>query len=154
MAYEFREVASGLRCFLALLPQILNVYKRAGRAYLILSTLLTIYDGIAVSISIYFTKLLVDEAHFGLLGRRADGLHDVMGGQIAVWTTDVLCRPMRTILGTRATYVAQHDLEIVGFASMRTVRSIEAGLNTVDFSLPSDRYHLRSRLGRGPSLAL
>ena len=61
MAYKFREVASGLRCFLTLLPQILKVYQQAGRAYFILSMLLTIYDGIAVSISIYFTKLLVDE---------------------------------------------------------------------------------------------
>ena len=38
----------------------------------------------------------------------------LMGGQIAVWivalATDVLWRPMRAILGTRATYVAQHDL--------------------------------------------
>ena len=120
MAYEFREVASGLRCFLALLPQILNVYKRAGRAYLILSMLLTIYDGIAVSISIYFTKLLVDEAESLWIARQANEPMDyttfgvLMGGQIAVWivalATDVLCRPMRTILGTRATYVAQHDL--------------------------------------------
>ena len=120
MAYEFREVASGLRCFLALLPQILNVYKRAGRAYLVLSMLLTIYDGIAVSISIYFTKLLVDEAESLWIARQANEPMDyttlgvLMGGQIAVWVvalaTDVLCRPMRAILGTRATYVAQHDL--------------------------------------------
>jgi len=82
--------------------------------------LLTIYDGIAVSISIYFTKLLVDEAESLWIARQANEPMDyttfgvLMGGQIAVWivalATDVLCRPMRTILGTRATYVAQHDL--------------------------------------------
>ena len=120
MAYKFREVASSLRCFLTLLPQILNVYQRAGRAYLILSMLLTIYDGIAVSISIYFTKLLVDEAESLWIARQANEPMDyttlgaLMGGQVAVWivalATDVLWRPMRAILGTRATYVAQHDL--------------------------------------------
>ena len=120
MAYKFREVASGLRCFLTLLPQILKVYQRAGRAYFILSMLLTIYDGIAVSISIYFTKLLVDEAESLWIARQANEPMDyttlgvLMGGQIAVWivalATDVLWRPMRAILGTRATYVAQHDL--------------------------------------------
>lgn len=120
MGYKFSEVASGLWRFFALIPQVLSVYRRAGSAYFIFSALLTIYDGAAVSISIYLTKLLVDEAESLWIARQANEAMDyttlglLIGGQIAVWTaaltTEVLWRPMRSILGTRANYVAHLDL--------------------------------------------
>ena len=120
MGYKFSEIASGLWRFLALFPQILNVYRRAGRAYFIFSALLTIYDGVAVSISIYLTKLLIDEAELLWIAHQANEPIDyttlglLIGGQIAVWTAaltaEVLWRPMCSILGTRANYVAHLDL--------------------------------------------
>ena len=120
MGYKLREVASGLWRFSALIPQMLNVYRRAGRAYFVSSSLLTIYDGAVVSISIYLTKLLIDEAESLWIAHQANEPIDyttlslLIGGQIAVWTaaltTEVLWRPMRTILGKRANYVAHVDL--------------------------------------------
>ena len=120
MGYKFREVASGLWRFLVLFPQILSVYRRAGWAYFVSSSLLMIYDGVAVSISIYLTKLLIDEAESLWVAHQANEPIDyttlglLIGGQIAVWiavlTKEVLWRPMCSILGTRANYVAQTDL--------------------------------------------
>ena len=90
MGYKLREVASGLWRFLVLFPQLMNLYRRAGWAYFIFSVLLTIYDGVAVSISIYLTKLLIDEAELLWIAHQANEPLDyttlglLIGGQIAV----------------------------------------------------------------------
>lgn len=118
---RYTEIASGLWGFAGILPKVLKVYSRSGKSFLIISAGLVVYDGLAGTLSLWLTKVLIDEgmALWSLheAGRQElsyDRLAWLLTGQAVIWivaaTSEIFWRPMTEILGERACHTARQDL--------------------------------------------
>ena len=112
------EIGQQLRQMLLLVPRVVAVYKEAGVSYLILSAILSVYDGIAPVISIWLTKLMIDSVSEQLGARAWSGAMDFLGHidglialQVAIWllasVADILVRPLIAILGERGSHLTR-----------------------------------------------
>ncbi len=100
-----------------LVPRIVRVFREAGLSYLVLSTALSVYDGLAPVISIYLTKLLIDTATVQWQAVQVgewvnlSAFAVLVGIQILIWlvasVADIFARPFIAVLGERGSHVTK-----------------------------------------------